>query len=294
MIIANPIYDTVFKFLMESKEVAKDILSEIIKEEILELHFSNREMIRKKDGEDNFVLSVFHLDFVAKIKTKENSHKNVIIELQKSNFDSDIMRFRNYLGKQYQIEEEITDEFGNKTVEALPIISVYILGFKLSETLPAVIKVNRNYIDVISGKELTERHFFIEKLTHDSYVIQIPHLKTETQNDLEMILSIFEQKDFIEDTKNRLKNYKHDIENAKLKRILKRLELAASDPKLAHEIELEEIANREYAITLGKKDKIIIEKDKIIIEKDKIIVEKDKALSEKDKIIEELRMKLGK
>lgn len=31
MIIANPIYDTVFKFLMEDHEVAKQLLSAIVK-----------------------------------------------------------------------------------------------------------------------------------------------------------------------------------------------------------------------------------------------------------------------
>ncbi|MCX7998439.1 MAG: hypothetical protein N3A69_05730 [Leptospiraceae bacterium] len=37
LILANPIYDTVFKFLMEDLDIAKEIISAIIYKEILEL-----------------------------------------------------------------------------------------------------------------------------------------------------------------------------------------------------------------------------------------------------------------
>ncbi|MDR3197898.1 MAG: hypothetical protein LBU34_08535, partial [Planctomycetaceae bacterium] len=43
MYIANPIYDVVFKFMLEDEEVAKSFLSAIIEEEVLELHFATRE-----------------------------------------------------------------------------------------------------------------------------------------------------------------------------------------------------------------------------------------------------------
>ena len=36
-IIANPIYDAVFKFLMEDKKVAKILLSALLKKEIIDL-----------------------------------------------------------------------------------------------------------------------------------------------------------------------------------------------------------------------------------------------------------------
>jgi hypothetical protein len=40
MLIANPIYDTVFKYLMENLDIAKGIISTIINEEIDYLDFS--------------------------------------------------------------------------------------------------------------------------------------------------------------------------------------------------------------------------------------------------------------
>jgi hypothetical protein len=39
MRIANPIYDVVFRFMMEDNKVAKAFLSAIIGEEVLELNF---------------------------------------------------------------------------------------------------------------------------------------------------------------------------------------------------------------------------------------------------------------
>ncbi|MDR3197004.1 MAG: hypothetical protein LBU34_03955, partial [Planctomycetaceae bacterium] len=43
MYIANPIYDVVFKFMLEDEEVAKTFLSAIIEEEVLELRFATLE-----------------------------------------------------------------------------------------------------------------------------------------------------------------------------------------------------------------------------------------------------------
>jgi hypothetical protein len=42
-IIANPIYDAVFKFLMEDKKVAKILLSALLKKEIIDLEMRRHE-----------------------------------------------------------------------------------------------------------------------------------------------------------------------------------------------------------------------------------------------------------
>ncbi|MCU0287866.1 MAG: hypothetical protein MUF15_15925, partial [Acidobacteria bacterium] len=94
MLIANPIYDTVFKYLMENLDIAKGIISTIINEEIDYIEFSSQEKVYKKNEK---LLTVYHLDFIAKIREKEGGgHKNVLIELQKANIPYDIMRFRKY------------------------------------------------------------------------------------------------------------------------------------------------------------------------------------------------------
>lgn len=283
MLIANPIYDTVFKYLMENLDIAKGIISAIIDEEIDYLDFSAQEKIYKRKEKS---LTIYHLDFIAKIRKKEGGYKNVLIELQKANLPYDIMRFRRYLGEQYQNEDEILMKNGDVSREPLPIITVYFLGFYLSKTLPCVIKVNREYIDLLGGAEIEERNDFIERLTHDSYVIQVPGLQLQMRNRLEYVLSIFKQENFIDD-EHHLKDYDYETGDELMKKILRRLEKAAADKELLHELEMEEMAIREYECSLGKLEQKLQQKEKVIEEKEKALEEKDKAIEEKDKTIEE-------
>ncbi|HMY65928.1 MAG TPA: hypothetical protein PL163_04710, partial [Leptospiraceae bacterium] len=105
--IANPIYDTVFKFLMEDLDIAREFIGEIIHEEILSIQVRPQESTasverteRKTKPEENIsFFTVYRLDFLAEIRTKEGP-KKVLIELQKAKLSSDIMRFRRYLGSQ--------------------------------------------------------------------------------------------------------------------------------------------------------------------------------------------------
>ena len=77
MHIANPIYDVVFKYMLEDNKVAKLFLSAIIGEEIMELDFSAQERtvevpatkkVKKKKVERP-PLTVCRFDFSAKIQT---------------------------------------------------------------------------------------------------------------------------------------------------------------------------------------------------------------------------------
>ncbi|HLP47329.1 MAG TPA: hypothetical protein VK469_15365 [Candidatus Kapabacteria bacterium] len=284
MLIANPIYDTVFKYLMENLDIAKGIISTIINEEIDFLDFSAQERIYKSKEK---LLTVYHLDFIAKIRQKEGGgYKNVLIELQKANLPYDIMRFRRYLGEQYKNENEVLAINGEVSREPLPIITVYFLGFYLSQTLPCVIKVNREYIDLLGGTEIKERNDFIEHLTHDSYVIQVPGLELKMRNRLEYILSIFKQENFI-DAEHHLKGYNYETDDELMKKILKRLEMAAADKELLEQLEMEEMAIREYENSLGKLEQKLQQKDKVIEDKDKVIEDKDKVIEDKDKVLEE-------
>jgi len=277
MLIANPIYDVVFKYLMANLDIAKGIISTIIDEEIVTLDFKAQEGV----------------DFIAKIKLKEGGYKNVLIELQKSNIPYDIERFRRYLGDQYKKVDDVPSESGEgeSSKESLPIITIYFLGFSLSATLPNVIKVGRQYIDVLKGKEITERSEFIERLTHDSYVIQIPGLQVQLKNRLEYVLSVFQQENFVDKTRH-LKSYDYKTTDKLILKILKQLEKAAADEHLHRQLDLEEMALSEYENTFKHLERKLEEKDKVLEEKDKALEEKDKALEEKDKYIRELLKKL--
>lgn len=76
------------------------------------------------------------------------------------------MRFRNYLAEQYKKEDVIDDE-----KKILPIRTIYMLGFKLPEITSPCIKVEKNYKDLIEKSIINKKSDFVEKLTHDSFIV---------------------------------------------------------------------------------------------------------------------------
>ncbi|XCN73449.1 MAG: hypothetical protein Q3M24_01480 [Candidatus Electrothrix aestuarii] len=174
MQIANPVYDVVFKYLMDDNSVAKKIISLIIGEEIESLEFQPTEYSDDVD-KGNRSLTVYRLDFAATVRLPDGNFKRIIIEIQKAKFSTDIMRFRNYLGKQYSNKNNVYEQ-GDRS-KACPILSIYFLGHRLDNVHVPVIRVERKYYDNATGGELPVQEEFIESLTHDSFVIQIPELR---------------------------------------------------------------------------------------------------------------------
>ncbi len=291
MIIANPIYDVVFKRLMENERVAKFFIGTMIGQVVESLELKPQEFTYT----DKLIgLTVFRLDFIAVIRTADGALKKILIEIQKAKNEIDLMRFRNYLAEQYKKQDVINDE----TV-VLPITTIYILGFKLRNIKTACVHVERQYRDLINQSILSEKSNFIERLTHDSYVVQVRRLTGRYQTKLDKLLSVFEQKYFIGDTET-IKEYRYKLEDEDIKRITDILHLTGTDPERRKEIESEQeawrsinamFAEREktFQKELIEKDKELSEKDKELSEKDKELTEKDKALTEKDKELEEQR-----
>ena len=114
ILIANPIYDVVFKNLMTtSKGTNKDnagyfvgsILGEEISDiELLPQEYTYHTKLKKKTGKkkEGETLTTIRLDFIATIRTKNGELKKVLIEIQKSKKPVDLIRFRTYLGEQYK------------------------------------------------------------------------------------------------------------------------------------------------------------------------------------------------
>jgi hypothetical protein len=285
MLIANPIYDTVFKFLLEDLTVARRLLSTIIGEEIIDLDVRPQEQTTPSN---KFLLTVFRVDFKAVIRTSSGQQKKILIELQKGKQRFDIMRFRHYLGANYSH----TDIVDGETV-VLPIITIYFLGFKLDLVRP-VLKVGRVYEDIRTGEILHEQDTFIEKLTHDCFVIQIPALPASTQNKVERILSVFNQRWVLDINNKWFLNYPAENDDDDLGLIINRLAMAAQSETVQNQIRAEEqidefIENklRENEKQIAKREEIIAQKDAVIEEKDAVIEEKDAVIEEKDAVIEE-------
>jgi hypothetical protein len=269
MQIANPIYDVVFKYMMEDAKVAKILISSIISEEIEELKFRpqeftteiEKESISNKPG----ILTVYRIDFTASIKTKEGL-KNVIIEIQKAKFATDIMRFRRYLGEQYANSDNTQTITVNNIPRksGIPVISIYFLGHQLDHTEAGVVGVKRCYTDLITGKPIKTRESFIESLTHDSYIIQIPKLTQKRRNELEILLSVFDQSSRVEPYHHIL-NIREEDYPKKYSHLIRRLQKAVSDSEMKKRMDfedgmLDDLKEMQRSIdTLEQKTKMISE-----------------------------------
>ena len=303
MIIANPMYDVVFKYLMSDSKIAKMLIAAIIGEEIVELDFRQTEHQAEIKSRN---LLVYRLDFAAKILQADGSHKLVLIEIQKAKFPSDIMRFRRYLGNQYANGDNVVAE-PQSEYNALPIITIYFLGHKLQHTTAPVIKVQREYVNVITGELLIDREEFIESLTHDSFIIQIPYLSEKRRTELEQILSIFDQSKAIEN--QHFLALREDDYPDKYSEVIRRLLKAAEEQDVRETMTIEdevlgdleslerkiqqkedELERKEDELEqkedeLGQKGEELEQKDKLLVEKIKTIEVKDKSLQEKDKAL---------
>jgi len=297
--IANPIYDVVFKYMMEDNAVARLLVSSIIGEEIVSLDFKPQERSKdvKKEDEDSS-LTVYRLDFSAKIKTPDG-YKLIIIELQKASFANDIKRFRLYLGKQYT-DPNNCEMIGDVKGDPLQIYSIYFLGNDIGIRDTPVLSIFPEIRDMATQEVIHGKSKFIELLNHKCWIVQINCLKERRRNELELLLSVFDQNN---------RSYDHHILNIneadfpeKYHPLIRRLKMAAVDVELREQMidedliveylkDLERIGRmkerKETEAKIAEKDKVIEEKDKEIEENKKELEEKDKELEEKDKELEE-------
>ncbi|WP_165155188.1 hypothetical protein [Parabacteroides sp. ZJ-118] len=281
-LIANPIYDSVFKYMMEDEKVANILLSALLKKEILELQLRQHEYTNTQRTN----ISLFRMDFSAKIKDGNGEEHLVLIELQKTWLPTETLRFRQYLGTHYLNKDNVCEDpdshFG------LPIISIYILGHTLGELKEPVIYVRRRYLDyednVIEGKDK-----FIESLTHDSIIVQIPFLQKRTRNRLERLLNIFDQNSCLKNDGHLLEideNLFHKEDFPVLTRLLKAG--VAPDVRRSMDVEdeiLSEIEARDTA--LMQKDQLIQQKNQQIEQKNQQLEQKDQQLEQKDQQLEQ-------
>ncbi len=286
-IIANPIYDAVFKFLMEDKKVAKILLSALLKKEIIDLEMRRHEYTSMEQTR----ISLFRIDFSAKIRESDGSEHLVLIELQKTWLITETLRFRQYLGTQYLNKENMIEEkneHGQRRTYGLPIISIYILGHPLGDLTEPVVYVRRSYLDY-DDHPLPAPDPFIESLTHDSIIVQIPFLTGRTRNRLERLLSVFDQEYRQPDSEHYLEiNDEHMDEEVKY--VVHRLLKAAAAPAVRRAMEIEdeilsEIEDRDTTIML--KNKMIEEKEQVIEQKEQVIEQKEQVIEQKEQVIEQ-------
>ena len=257
--VANPIYDSVFKFLMEDERIAKTVLTALLKKEVVSVEMRRHE--HPNITRDN--ISMFRIDFAARVREEDGSVRLILIELQKTWLDTETLRFRRYLAAQYNAEENMIKE-GEDKGYAVPMVAVYLLGHRVGDIDKAVVYVNHKALDY-DGKEVENGMDdpFINSLTHDSILVQIPLLHGKINNRRDKVLSVFDQSQ--RDKKNQQMlclegdKYKDDSD---MMYIVHRLGLATMSANIRQEMNDED----EYYSAIEARDTQVMKLNKIISE----------------------------
>jgi hypothetical protein len=284
MTIANPIYDIVFKYLMEDLDIAKGILSAILDVEITELSMQPQETISETPENNNRAIRVYRIDFSAIIKLEDGQIKKVLIELQKTKRNTNAIRFRRYLADNYQ-KEDIFVENGREKKRPLEIITIYLLGFQLNKIPTAILHSKPSFRDVINNTnaEYAHQEEFVKLLTHESYFIQIPKLVEPTKTRIERILSVFNQS--LKSSDERSLNYELADDDPLLQKMVNRLTRAIADENMRRRMNFEDEMESDiadYQDTIEEKDEEIKQNKEEIERNRKRIEELEQKLAEKE------------
>ena len=285
--VANPIYDSVFKYLMEDERIARTLISALLQREVKSVEVRKHEYTNGSRDK----ISMFRIDFGTEVRQDDGSFKLVLIELQKTWLETETLRFRQYLGTQYANPDNISKD-DNKDGFGIPMVTVYLLGHRVGDIEEPILYVRHKSFDYygnIVTKGIPDP--FVESLIHDSIIVQIPLLRGQKNNRLEEVLSVFDQTN--KDKHNRqVINIDESsfLGDDDMERILHRLLSAASDSKVRQDMNVEEeyfqaIENRDTAIMA--RDEKIKELDLQVSEKEAQINEKNAQLNEKEAQINE-------
>jgi len=279
MRIANPIYDVVFKYLLDDEKVAKLLLSALLGQEVLELDGRATEVRH----EANPSLLVLRLDFAATVRLEDGSSKLVLIELQKAHNPVDVLRFRKYLGSQYADRNNIVADSAGRA-HGLPIVTVYFLGEGLELTTAPVVRVGRHYTDAATGEHLQIAEPFVEALTHDCIVVQINRLKDRRRTELERLLMVFDQGLAERADPHHLEVLEEEYPE-RYREVLRRLLRAIAEKKVRDGMDVED----DYLATLLDKDRLLADQARTLEAQAQTLEAQASALEEKDRLIEALK-----
>jgi hypothetical protein len=242
MKLLNPLFDTVFKYLLEDMDVARTIIQAIIKQEVIELNPAPQESSDYELRVKYMQIGMIRQDYVAVIKTLmpdgSEQYEKVAIEVQKSPIAPEISRFRNYLADKYRKKSTVAGE-----EKYLPVKTIYLIEEIFNPKLPPVLGRRGIYYDELDNQPYDgNRDQIVELFNHDSWFIQTELLPPDFKDELMYVLSVFapwfrkSPKDrYIEIPDQELLIKKHRI----LERILRRLEAATQDKQLNTSLDTE-------------------------------------------------------
>jgi hypothetical protein len=209
-IIANPIYNTVFKQLMEDTDIVKFFLSTIFGIQVTDVAEIDDlpDVYRQKKNKEQKKIppySAYRTYFMVTVLTGDGERR-ILIEIQNSFDMMNRRRFRKYLESQYS--KKIT-VINNDSEPELPVTSIYILENILSEIKFSCLKVGRTDTDILTDEPVAGMDDFLKKLPRNSYIIKKTAEKSCNSTALEKLLGLFEQSSFLFETSKALKTYQY-------------------------------------------------------------------------------------
>ena len=291
--IANPIYDLAFKYLMEDERVVKILLSALLRKRVVEVTTRRNEVINV----EREPVSVFRLDYNAVVAEADGREEHILIELQKTDLPTDLLRFRQYLGTQYLSKENMVGEEPRQ--HARPMVAIYLLGHRVGAIEEPVLYVTpgaENY----EGKRVTQGipDPFVDSLTHSSIIVQIPLLHGKVGNHVERLLNVFDQS-----RQDSLYPYLINIDeadyagNEELKLIVTRLQEAGSKKEIRERMKMEELLLRDYenmGVEILRQKKQLQEQSAQLEEQSAQLEEQSAQLEEQSAQLEEQSAQLEK
>ncbi|MCR4560200.1 MAG: hypothetical protein K5685_08985 [Bacteroidales bacterium] len=292
--VCNPIYDTVFKYLVDDERVAKVLLGGILNKKIVSVEIKGHDCAYQSDEGSN--LKLLRFDFAGTIENPDGTKETVTIELQKASEPEEVMRFRKYFGLQmaseanadavtkYRRDKEKTPYIVKKPRH---IYGIFILGHSLGKGFEySLIKGNPVFYDednnVLNFKTQCE---FLKGMTYDLYIIQIPFLPEKPKKPLEKILRAFDQRYKLEYDSKYLELSEDKDDDSGYNVIFRRLLYAAADEQLRGNLDLEDYAERLYAIRAAEKEDLedeLKEKNQLLVEQKSQLMEQENQLAKKD------------
>ena len=282
MTVANPIYDVVFKYLMEDERIARTILSALTKKDIIHVEVRPHEYTNDKRD----TISVFRIDFGATVREADGTERLILIELQKTWLPTETLRFRQYLGVQYENPKNMVDDD-----HALPTVAIYLLGHKVGDVQEPVVYVRRQVLDY-NEQPVTQGlpNAFIDSLTHESIIVQIPRLRGQVNTRLDRVLSIFDQSLASSDNNQmlRLDDGLYEQSDSDMQRILHRLLMAAADADVRMDMNVED----EYFSIIERRDTEIMMRDRDLAQVNARLAEKNVQLEQQNAQLEQKEAQL--
>ena len=266
-IIANPIYDVVFKYMMEDERVAKLLLSALLQKEVLSLKMCER---KRHPGKRKAGILMSCMVFLADICNADGTENRIAVELRKTWKPTQTLPLRQYLSAQYLKEGIVPSREEYEECSDLPIVTIYILGHKLGNVEMPVVYVCRSHLNPdLNWTGMSDE--FTDNLPNDSIIVQVPYLGGHVCNRLERLLSVFDQNRCVK-SNDHLLEIDDDLFPQDEQILIYRLIKAVLMPNICRTMDIED----ELLSEIEKRDTIIMKQDKMIEDRDNKIKGYDK------------------